>query len=121
MRSTRFFLGAVLTIGLLGSSANADPRTDKSIAVAGIAPNTYNLISSIVHFDDLDVDNPKDATTLLDRINNVAIRICTVKHDIELPRTRAKKVEKCRSTAVAEAVTALDAPEVTRALQAAHN
>jgi|GEM_PF-5737627 UrcA family protein len=124
MRNTGLFLGAVLTLGLIGLPANADPIKDMSIVIIGAAPienGNFVVKKSVVHFEDIDFSNPKDAATLLDRISKAATAICDNRKDAMTKSTISKIYEKCRRITVADAVAKLDAPEVTRAMKAAQN
>jgi UrcA family protein len=117
MHRTGLFLGAVLTLGLLGLTANAEPSPDKRIDVIGSpsAERSFVILKVVVHYDDLDAGTPQGAAALLDRIHNAAIHVCVINR---LTPALIAKSEKCIDKAVLDAVKKLGTPEVTHAWEA---
>ncbi len=103
---------AVLTLTMFAATA-----ADTSIAVSGMAPTLGGDTMqkrTVVQYGDLNPNDKQGAVALLDRLTKAADAVCTTE------RTRnsllvAKKIEKCRTQAVAQAVEDIGAPELAAA------
>lgn len=67
-----------------------------------------------VRHADLDLSDPLDAQAMLQRLKRAASTVCAVP-EIDRPSpTLRRQMEDCKQAALADAVTALSAPAVTR-------
>jgi UrcA family protein len=111
MAITHKLLGASVSVLLLASvSAYAD-----STPYAGTAP-LLGSHSEVVHFDDLNLDQPRGLARLFNRVSSAADRVCG-------PRSFAGHYNKtadyvsCYSDAIAHTVARIDRPSVTAYFQ----
>ena len=106
MRSLKLeILIAAFALTLLGESASCKP---------------YELVGKVhVEFSDLDLNNPADAHTLLERLKQAAYVACGGNPKLHNSyRTRPEKTvavyEECRTNAVKRAVDQIGAQQLTR-------
>jgi len=91
---------AVATPGLAAAEASS-PKSGLGVAV---------------RYDDLDLQNAQGAKVMLHRIRSVATEVC---HPGETGFEATARFESCFQKTVDQAVTSLNAPRVTEALNAA--
>jgi UrcA family protein len=98
------------------------------VAVMGVAPahaQQAEVMSVTVRYGDLDLTNPRDAHTMVRRIDNAAARACggdpsSQIFDGLIARARAvDDFESCRDIAVRDALSQLGSVEVMAAYRAA--
>lgn len=112
-----FFVALAFAVAGQSATAQAERRIDVVVSVPTANVGFFSL-KALVSYDDLDISTAGGAGMLLDRINTAATRACTKRQKQEVPRIPAADYEACAKRGVADAVQRLNAPEVTRALQA---
>jgi UrcA family protein len=90
-----------------------------ALATPGLAaaetPAAKSGLGIAVRYNDLDLQNARDAKVMLHRIRSVAVEIC---RPGETGFEATARFETCFQKTVDQAVTSLDAPRVTEALNA---
>jgi UrcA family protein len=105
------FLAAALALTLTAHSAWSQAPQPKSLQLVGKVR---------VELKDLDLSNPADARTLLDRLKQAAYRACGGDPKLHnsyrsRPQQTVKAYEECRENAVKRAIDQIGAPALARA------
>jgi len=85
---------------------------------AAATPGADELRSTVVHYTDLDLSRPEDASRLYGRIKRAARTVCDNYPSSDLKRL--KEYEKCMGQAVTEAVEKVQSEEVS-SIRRAHD
>ena len=114
----RFSIAAVT----LAAALLLVPAEAASVLVSASAPaetGAYQVKATKVAFDDLDVSTSQGAATLLARIETASRFVCGERQGRTMDDKRAKQFATCRAQAIADAVKAVGAPQLTQ-LAASH-
>jgi UrcA family protein len=103
MKKQLIFAIALFALATPGLAAAETPAAKPGLGIA-------------VRYNDLDLQNARDAKVMLHRIRSVAVEIC---QPGETGFEATARFETCYQKTVAQTVTSLDAPRVTEALNAA--
>jgi UrcA family protein len=104
-RSQRAVIAQVLGASLLAAA---------SLSIAGAASAQSDATSIHVSYADLNLRSDQGARSMLERIDDAAMRVCGGQPDIRQLAER-DLFQKCKNQAVDRAVRDLDAPLVTAA------